>query len=320
MARGLLGRGHPLQLRHKRKEALREADLVILAGMPCDFRLDYGSHIRRSAVLVSANRSPADLTKNRRPDLGVLGAPERLLRALAHARPGRPPAWTPWLASLRSRDDAREAEIARQAETAADTGVNPLAVCRAIERALPDDSVLVADGGDFVATASLHPAPAAPALLARPGRVRHARRRRRLRARRPSSCGPEAEVWIVYGDGSVGYSLAEFDTFVRHGLPVIAVIGNDASWMQIAREQVEVLRTTSAPSSRHSDYHRVAEGHGGVGLQLQDARAMAATLGRGPGNGPRRPARLRQRDPRQDRLPEGLHLDVMGGSPRPSSG
>lgn len=24
------------------------------------------------------------------------------------------------------------------------------------------------------------------------------------------------QVWIVYGDGSLGYSIAEFDTFTRH--------------------------------------------------------------------------------------------------------
>ena len=63
-------------------------------------------------------------------------------------------------------------------------------------------------------------------------------------------CRPEADVWIIYGDGSVAYSLAEFDTFVRHGLAVIAVVGNDAGWTQIAREQVEILGTTSASSSR----------------------------------------------------------------------
>ncbi|MCH6552007.1 MAG: thiamine pyrophosphate-binding protein, partial [Planctomycetes bacterium] len=57
MARGLLGSDHPLQLRHRRKEALREADLVILAGVPCDFRLDYGRHIGRGTALVSAGRS-----------------------------------------------------------------------------------------------------------------------------------------------------------------------------------------------------------------------------------------------------------------------
>ena len=26
---------------------------------------------------------------------------------------------------------------------------------------------------------------------------------------------PESEVWIIYGDGSLGYSVAEFDTFTR---------------------------------------------------------------------------------------------------------
>ncbi len=83
MARGLLGPDDPLQMRHKRKEALREADLVILAGTPNDFRLDYGRHVSRRAVLVSANRSSRELTKNRRPTVGVLGAPELFLRGLA---------------------------------------------------------------------------------------------------------------------------------------------------------------------------------------------------------------------------------------------
>jgi acetolactate synthase-like protein len=277
MARGLLGPRDPLQLRHKRKEALREADLVVLAGVPADFRLDYGSHIRRSAVLVSANRSPSGLTKNRRPTLAVLGAPELFLRALARARSREAPAWSPWLAALRARDEAREAEIAAQAAATAETGLNPLAVCRAIEAALPDDSVIVADGGDFVSTAS---------YVLRP--------RRALSWLDPGVFGtlgvgagfalaaklvrPEAEVWILYGDGSLGYSLAEADTFVRHALPVIAVVGNDACWTQIAREQVEILKDDVATVLRHSDYHRAAEGLGAAGLLLDDPRGVGAVL------------------------------------------
>ena len=54
-------------------------------------------------------------------------------------------------------------------------------------------------------------------------------------------CRPEAEVWALFGDGALGYSIAEFDTFVRHGVPIIAVVGNDAGWTQIAREQVPIL-------------------------------------------------------------------------------
>ena len=47
MARGLLGKDDPLQLRHKRGKALKEADLVIVAGFPFDFRLGYGRSINK---------------------------------------------------------------------------------------------------------------------------------------------------------------------------------------------------------------------------------------------------------------------------------
>ncbi len=114
MARGLLGRDHPLQLRHKRREALKEADLVLLAGVPADFRLDYGNHIRRSAFYVSANRSAEDLNKNRKPDIGVLGDPGLFLRQLA-GQFEQGDRWPAWLGQLRSRDAARNDEIARQA-------------------------------------------------------------------------------------------------------------------------------------------------------------------------------------------------------------
>ena len=54
---------------------------------------------------------------------------------------------------------------------------------------------------------------------------------------------PAAEVWIVWGDGSCGYSIAEMDTFARHGVPVIGLVGNDAGWTQIQREQPVAVST-----------------------------------------------------------------------------
>ena len=42
MARGLLGAESGVQCRHARGKALKEADLVILGGVPADFRLNYG--------------------------------------------------------------------------------------------------------------------------------------------------------------------------------------------------------------------------------------------------------------------------------------
>nr|NIR48916.1 thiamine pyrophosphate-binding protein [candidate division KSB1 bacterium]NIR70076.1 thiamine pyrophosphate-binding protein [candidate division KSB1 bacterium]NIS24426.1 thiamine pyrophosphate-binding protein [candidate division KSB1 bacterium]NIT71362.1 thiamine pyrophosphate-binding protein [candidate division KSB1 bacterium]NIU25041.1 thiamine pyrophosphate-binding protein [candidate division KSB1 bacterium] len=88
-------------------------------------------------------------------------------------------------------------------------------------------------------------------------------------------CRPESEVWILYGDGSVGYSLQEFDTFVRHQIPVIAVVGNDACWSQIAREQVEIFKDDVGTTLSHSDYHRAAEGFDGKGYVVSKAEELA---------------------------------------------
>ena len=80
---------------------------------------------------------------------------------------------------------------------------------------------------------------------------------------------PGRETWIVFGDGACGYGLAEFDSFVRQGIPVIAVVGNDAGWTQIAREQVKMLGDDVATVLARSAYHEVAAGFGAAGLLVQ---------------------------------------------------
>jgi acetolactate synthase-like protein len=63
MARGLLGRQHRLQMRQKRREALKDADVVILAGAVCDFRLSYGRVLSRQCKIIAINRDKVQLTK-----------------------------------------------------------------------------------------------------------------------------------------------------------------------------------------------------------------------------------------------------------------
>jgi acetolactate synthase-1/2/3 large subunit len=254
-----------VQRRHRRREALREADLVILAGAPCDFRLDYGRAISGTATLIAANRSRDDLVKNRHPQLGVLAAPDRFLIGLAEQLGDTGGRHQAWLDATAERDREREREIGTRAGEAGADGINPLRVCQAVEAALADDSVIVADGGDFVSTASYVLRPRGPLTWLDPGVFGT------LGVGAGFALGaklvrPEADVWILYGDGSVGYSLSEFDSFVRHRLPVIAVVGNDACWSQIAREQVEVLEDDVGTVLTHAAYHRAAEGLGAVGL------------------------------------------------------
>ncbi|MBI4673670.1 MAG: thiamine pyrophosphate-binding protein [Chloroflexi bacterium] len=275
MARGLLGRNSVLQYRHKRREALREADVVILAGVPVDFRLDYGNHLARRAFYISANRSRADLTRNRRPNLALHADPAQFLLQLA-AQFESSERWSEWKKNLHAREEARNTEIIHQSEQHT-RDINPLYLCRQIADALPDNALLVADGGDFVATASYIVSPPAPLTWIDPGAFGT------LGVGAGFALGaklvrPDLEVWLLYGDGAAGFSIAEFDTFVRHKIPVIAVVGNDAGWTQIAREQIEYLHDDVATVLNYSDYNRVAAGFGAKGLRVDDSELIAETL------------------------------------------
>ena len=288
MARGLLGKGHALQMRHGRRKALKKADLVLLAGVPCDFRMDYGRHIGRKAYYIAANRSVAEMIKNRRPNLPVHGDAGRFLQLLSRECPAPKGRWGSWIEELRAANSARDTEIrekgakaaeaiAAQSEADGVSLVDPLDICGRMDEALADDSILVADGGDFVATASYIVSPRGPLSWLDPGVFGT------LGVGAGFALGakfvrPESEVWIIYGDGSVGYSLPEFDTFARHELPVIAVVGNDACWTQIAREQVEILGDDVGCPLARTDYHIAAEGFGGAGFKLTRSADIADTF------------------------------------------
>jgi acetolactate synthase-1/2/3 large subunit len=264
MARGLLGRNHLLHMRHKRRLATKESDCVLLAGVPCDFRLNYGSHLSRRATLVSVNRSRSDMTMNRRPTIGVLADAGEFLSDLADACQSTCPVW---IDNLRARDDQREEDIATESE-AETAHVNPIALLREIDAVMDDDSIIVADGGDFVATASYIVRPRAPLSWLDPGAFGT------LGAGAGFAIGaklhrPDSETWVIYGDGAFGYSLAEFESFVRLKIPIIAIIGNDACWSQIAREQVKLLHDDIGTRLEHSDYHLAAEALGAKGFLIE---------------------------------------------------
>jgi acetolactate synthase-1/2/3 large subunit len=275
MARGLLGAHHPLLLRHARRDALKRADVVVLAGVPNDFRLDYGRHLARARV-IGINLSAGDLRKNRRPDLGILADPHLTLSALAELTAG-PPSRDAWWAELREREARRDTEIDALAAAPSDGRLNPLALCRSIDAALDDDSVLVGDGGDFVATASYTVRPRGPLSWLDPGvfgtlgvGAGFALAAKLVR--------PDADVWLLWGDGAAGYSIVELDTFVRHGLPIVAVVGNDAAWTQILRDQQPLLGDDVACRLAPTDYHVVADGLGAKGFRVSDPEDVAGVL------------------------------------------
>ncbi len=269
LARGFLSKTDLPIYRHKRSNALKEADLVILAGVPCDFRLDYGRVINHKAKIISINLSRNDLYLNRRPAKAILTSPGSFLIEWSKTeKNGSNSKWVNWHEQIAIRNEKRQAEIIDQSNNSTEF-VNPMKLCLSINEHIQDGDIIVADGGDFVATASYILQPRSITGWLDPGvfgtlgvgagfilgaKLTH----------------PDSVVWAIYGDGAFGYSLMEFDTFVRHKIPVIAIIGNDAGWTQIARDQVDMLGSAVSTELAPTEYHKAVEALGGAGYFIDN--------------------------------------------------
>lgn len=263
MSRGLLGDSNPLQFHYKRNEALFEADLVILAGVPCDFRLNYGRTINPKAKIISINLSKQMLRLNCKPDLKIPEDPAEFIIGCSKFIKSSL-SLNEWKNTLLLRETQREAEINEFLKVKTQY-INPLLLLKKVDKVLNKKSIIIADGGDFVATASYILHPKAPFTWLDPGvfgtlgvGAGFAMGAKLLKS--------DADVWLIWGDGSAGYGLIEFDTFVRHKIPIIALIGNDAAWMQIMRDQVEYLKDDVATVLRYADYQGIAESLGAKGF------------------------------------------------------
>jgi acetolactate synthase-1/2/3 large subunit len=218
------------------------------------------------------------MKKNRRPEIPVHMHAGEFLRSLADRAGGGLGPWSDWYGTLREREAERDHEIQIQSKAPSEL-VNPLELFLKIEERMADDAVLIVDGGDFVATAAYILRPRQPLSWLDPG-VFGTLGVGGGFAVGASKVRPGKEVWLIYGDGSCAYSLAEIDTYVRHGLAPIAVIGTDGSWAQIAREQVPLLGDDVGTVLRRTAYHEAAQGYGAVGLLLDDPSKIDSTLGR----------------------------------------
>ncbi|XP_073345884.1 2-hydroxyacyl-CoA lyase 2 [Pagrus major] len=267
MSRGMLGRDSPIHIRQNRRDALKDADLVLLAGTVCDFRLSYGRVLNRRSKIIAVNRDKTQLLKNSdmfwKPTVAIQGdAGSFLLRLSKGLKGHRCP--EEWPQSLKAGDLTKENANRAKADEKTDHHLNPLKVLHCVDELMSEDSIIVADGGDFVGSAAYIMRPRGPMRWLDPGAFGTLGVGGGF-ALGAKLCRPESEVWIVYGDGSLGYSVAEYDTFTRHKTPVIALVGNDACWSQISREQVPILGSNVACGLAFTDYHIVADGYGGKG-------------------------------------------------------
>jgi acetolactate synthase-1/2/3 large subunit len=270
---------------------LAEADLVLLLGKTLDWRVSYGGlpTFGPDAKLIMIDQDPTELGRNTGVEVGIaadVGAATEQLLAAARGR-----TWTrraDWLAALGRLRQERDAE---RAAYGADerAPLHPARVAAEVRAVLPREAVITADGGDFG-----HWVRGAMPVLA-PGRWLHHFPLGGLGCAVPFALGaravlPDTPVVAIAGDGGFGFSALEFDTAVRHNLPIVCLVGNDAAWgIELHVQQRiygadRVVGSTLAPTR----YDKLVEALGGVGYQVERAADLRPTLERALASG--RPA------------------------------
>lgn len=253
-----------------------QADVIIAAGVRFNWVMQ-ATKLFPDAKVVRIDIEEHEIDRNRTSEVGLVGDCGYILDQLVPLVEKRD--HSEWITKLRNAYAAFLTTELEQRKTPSDP-IHPNRLVAQIMEVFGEDAFYVADGGDtayygLAGFTSDHPAgvliPTGALLgclgtgipFAIAGKLAH----------------PDKPVIVLNGDGSFGFNSMEFDTAVRHDIPIICVVNNDCAWGMIKHSQGMSIgkdRCTCAElGMRH--YEKMVEGLGGYGeLVTEDADIIPA--------------------------------------------
>ncbi len=283
-ARGLVSDDHPNCLGffdtalNWTAKLVGRADAVLLLGKKLDNSIRYGGIFDDAARIVQVDPSPMEIGRNRPVDVGMAGDVSAIVEQMTVAAQGKD--WTErtsWVEELRAQQRAQAEWYAGIAKP--ETPMHASFVHKALSEFLRPEDILVWDGGDFGHFGRmLHPA-------RMPLRWFYFSQFGTLGNGLPTAIAaqvahPNERVVLMAGDGGFGFTAMEFDTAVRHNLPIVAVLGNDATWGIDYHIQVGLFGRDTATKLLYTRYDKVVEGLGGYGEHVTRPEELGPALGR----------------------------------------
>jgi acetolactate synthase-1/2/3 large subunit len=279
LARGCVPADHELFFSRARSVGLGGADVALVIGTPLDFRLGFGAVFADDAAVIVIDVAEPERDQPRPVASELYGALPATLDALRSAAAASSPDREPWISSLRSVETERRAdEAAELADPRAP--LHPMRIYGELASMLDRDAIVIGDGGDFVSYAGrlidsyepgcwLDPGPYG-CLGTGPGYAIAAR-----------LAHPDRQVLLLLGDGAFGFSGMELDTLARHGIAVVALIGNNGIWA-LEKHPMEALYGYSVVAELRSGtrYDLVAEALGCEGELVSEPAELRPALER----------------------------------------
>jgi acetolactate synthase-1/2/3 large subunit len=264
LARGCIPADHPMFFSRARGSGLKGADVALVVGVPMDFRLGFGGSFGDETQIVVIDSARPDREPPREVAAELYGGVAATLDSLRTAAGGGPAERAAWVSSLRDTENEKRAG---EQEDLADSRapLHPMRVYGELAQVLDRNAIVIGDGGDFVSFAGrmidtyepgcwMDPGPYG-CLGAGPGAALAAK-----------LAHPDRQVCLLLGDGAFGFAGMEFDTYVRHGVPVVGVMGNNGIWA-LEKHPMEFLYGYSVaaelqPGCRYDEVVRALGGHG----------------------------------------------------------
>ncbi|MBP7736316.1 MAG: thiamine pyrophosphate-binding protein [Spirochaetes bacterium] len=244
--------------------AIGQNDVIIAAGLRFNWLLQFGKIIPPTVKMIRIDIDPHEINRNVEATVGLVGdigsVLDQLLPFVQKIDHGD------WIKTLKSAGSSILDYEIRMRETASDP-IHPIRLVSQIQKFVGSDAIYVADGGDtqyfglgFMTRQKAGVIASAAGLLGCLGTGIPFGMAAKL-------ARPDKKVVVLNGDGSFGFNSMEFDTMVRHNIPVVVVVNNDCAWGMIKHSQELSIgkdRLQCAElGTRH--YEKLAEGLGGHG-------------------------------------------------------
>jgi acetolactate synthase-1/2/3 large subunit len=233
MSRGLVAEDNPVSFQAARSTAMRETDFVLVVGTRLNWMVQYGHRFNRDAKVVQIDIDPAELGHNRNIDLGIVGDAKAVMSQLLEEARNREADWagrieSDWILRLSEIEDQRAAQGAAL-RNSDQTPMHPVRLCKEISEFLDRDAIVSVDGNEILHIGRQN----IPTF--EPGHRLNSGVTGTMGVGLPYGIGaklakPDKQVLVLHGDGSMGMNAMELDTCVRHNIPVVTVISNNAGW------------------------------------------------------------------------------------------